>query len=91
MGIKKTVATLGLAATLALGGGTVGQLATAHKAEAAIGSGAGSVKVVSYGSPYRVNLGYGHCAVFMYYDYNWFEEVFQGKHDGAVYQYRVLC
>lgn len=80
---KKLATTMVLAATLAVGGGTVGQLATAHNTSKA--------EAVTYGSPYRVNLGNNHCAVFMYYDYNWWEEVFQGKRDGAVYQYRVLC
>lgn len=54
-------------------------------------AGAGAAQAATYGSPYRVNLGFNHCAVFMYVDYNWWEEVFQGKRDGAEYQYRVLC
>jgi hypothetical protein len=50
----------------------------------------GVAQAATYGSPYRVNLGFNHCAVFMYVDYNWWEELW-GKRDGAEYQYRVLC
>ena len=52
--------------------------------------GAVAAQAATYGSPYRVNLGFNHCAVFMYVDYNWWEELW-GKRDGAEYQYRVLC
>jgi len=46
-------------------------------------AGAGAAQAVTYGSPYKVQTGGTYCPVFMYADYNWWEEVFLGKRDGA--------
>jgi hypothetical protein len=74
--LKRTIAAIGTTAAIITGSALIA---------------APSANAATYGSPYRVNLGFNHCAVFMYVDYNWWEEVFQGKRDGAEYQYRVLC
>lgn len=80
--LRKAAAGIAVAAAV-ITGGAAADVATSHNTSTA--------EAATYGSPYRVNLGFNHCAVFMYVDYNWWEEVFQGKRDGAEYQYRVLC
>lgn len=85
--IKKTMATLALAATLAVGGGAVAQTATATPAHAyTYTQGPEKWQWDRYwnGSRYM-------CGVWAYIDYNWWEETFQGKRDGWTRLYWAYC
>lgn len=53
--------------------------------------GAAVANAATYGSPFKQYVGFGRCAVFMPVDYNWWEEVFQGKRDGVEFQYYAAC
>lgn len=76
--IKKTIASLGVTAGMLMGGALIA---------------APGAQAVTYGSPYKVQTGGTYCPVFMYYDYNWWEESwFGGSHrDGPVLQYYAYC
>jgi hypothetical protein len=56
-----------------------------------VGGSSVAANAATYGSPYKQYVGFGRCAVFMPVDYNWWEEVFQGKHDGVEFQYYAAC
>ncbi|UGL61955.1 membrane protein [Arthrobacter phage EastWest] len=87
--IKKAVATLALAATLAVTGGTVAQIATAENSKAeAYTYTQGPVKWQT--DRYWNGTRY-MCGVWAYIDYNWWEEVFQGKRDGWTRLYYAYC
>lgn len=84
MNIRRSLASLGLAATLALTGGTAAQVVTAdnNKAEA-------YTKNSCYYT-YVNNNSYNQKVLSCYYDYNWWEEVFLGKRDGRYYTYVAI-
>jgi hypothetical protein len=79
--LKRALGVVTLTVALALGGGVAANAAP------------GAAKLVTYGSPYKVQTGGTYCPVFMYYDYNWWEESwFGGSHrDGPVLQYYAYC
>jgi len=66
-------------------------VATAALAGAMVLAGGTAAQAATYGSPYKVQTGGTYCPVFMYVDYNWWEEVFLGKRDGAEFQYYAYC
>lgn len=76
MKFKKGIATVGMALGLAVGGSLIAAPAS---------------QAVTYGSPYKVQIGGTYCPVFMYANYNWWEETFLGKRDGAQFQYYAYC
>lgn len=81
MNIKKSAAILGLAATLALTGGTAAQVVTADNSKA---------EAYTRNSCYYTyvnNTSYNQMVLSCYYDYNWWEETFLGKRDGRYYTY----
>jgi hypothetical protein len=87
---KKAIATLALAGTLAVTGGTVAQVAVADVSSKA--------EAYSYTQgpekwqwDYVWSGGRKYCGVWAYVDYSWGEEVFQGKHDGWQRLYWAYC
>lgn len=50
-----------------------------------------AAQAVTYGSPQKWQTGGTYCPVMMWADYNWWEEVFQGKRDGWQLQYYAYC
>ena len=88
--VKKAMATLGLAATLAVSGGVVADVATSHntsKAEAyTYTQGPEKWQWDRYWNGTRYM-----CGVWAYIDYNWWEEVVEGKRDGWTRLYWAYC
>lgn len=88
--MKKAMVSLGLAAGLALGGGAVADVATSHntsKAQAyTYTSGPTKHQTDRYWNGSR-----WMCGVWAYIDYNWWEEVFEGKRDGYYRLYWAYC
>jgi hypothetical protein len=56
-----------------------------------VAGGAVAAQAVTYGSPQKWQTGGTYCPVMMWADYNWWEEVFQGKRDGWQLQYYAYC
>jgi hypothetical protein len=75
---KKAMVSIGLAATLAVSGQVV--TADNNRAQALTKSQC----YIRYDS---TNGAYGSRIESCWYDYNWWEEVFLGKHDGRYYAY----
>lgn len=84
---KKSLVSLGVAAALAVSGGSVAQVATADLSSKA--------QAYTTSSCYWVTLTgstYGQRVLSCYYDFSWWEEVFQGKRDGRYYEpYRTYA
>lgn len=90
--LKRAGATLGMAAALSLGGGSVAQLAVADVSSKAHAE-TWTQGPVKWQSDYRWDA-YAkkyYCGVWAYNDYSWGEEVFQGKHDGWEREWWALC
>lgn len=88
--ITRTLATAAAAGALVLTGGVVADVATSHNTSQA--------EAYSYtqGPQKWQNDRYWNgsrymCGVWAYVDYNWFEEVFQGQHDGWQRLYYAYC
>ncbi|WNT45428.1 hypothetical protein SEA_ARGAN_44 [Arthrobacter phage Argan] len=88
--LKKKLTSVALAATLALGGATVADVATAHNTSRA------QAYTYTQGPQKWQNDRYWNgtrymCGVWAYIDYNWWEEVVQGQHDGWKRLYYAYC
>lgn len=66
-------------------------VASATLALGLVAGGAVAANAVTYSSPQKWQTGGTYCPVMMYADYNWWEEVFQGKRDGWELQYYAYC
>jgi hypothetical protein len=88
--MKKAMVSLGLAATLAVTGGVVADVATSHntsKAQAyTFVDGPEKWSWDYYWNGYRYM-----CGVWANIDYNWWEEVVEGKRDGWKRLYWAYC
>lgn len=85
--LKKIAATVALAATLAVGGGTVAQTVTAAPAQAySYTQGPIKYQWDWYWNGYRYM-----CGVWAYVDYDAWEEWTQGKRDGWKRLYYAYC
>jgi hypothetical protein len=87
--IKKAVATLALAATLAVTGGTAAQVVTAENNKAQAYSYTQGPEKWQW--DYFWSGGRKYCGVWAYVDYNWWEETFQAKRDGWQRLYWAYC
>lgn len=84
--LKKALASAGIALALAVTGGTVADVATSHNT-----SKAQAYSYTQGPEKWQWDRSGIYCGVWAYVDYNWWEEVFQGKRDGWQRLYWAYC